>query len=99
MSMRWMIALAAATLAAGGTVMDDTLGQAAGAALQADAPRALALLKGVDLSALPDKDRQFVICMRQRFGTAGAEPLAQLPSDKLSDRVLALYREHWRTVM
>jgi len=93
--MLWMFHLIAAATPAAAPNVDYILGQAAGAALQANAPRALQLLKDVDPSALPEKDRIFVLCMRERFGAAASRSGAEAGS--MADRLLDMYRDYWQS--
>ena len=86
--------IAAATLS-GAPNTADILGQAAGAAIQANVPRALQLIEDVDPSALAEKDRQFVLCMRERFGTAADQSKAE--AGPMADRLLDTYRDYWRS--
>ncbi|HYX46048.1 MAG TPA: hypothetical protein VE820_04410 [Sphingomicrobium sp.] len=71
----------------------ETLGEARGAALQADARHALELLRGVDATSLSVKDRNFVTCMRTRFGSA--VPATTSRPASFADRVLAIYYSYW----
>lgn len=93
--MLWMLPIIAAATPAGTSNTTDILGQAAGAAIQANVPRALQLLKDVDPSALPEKDRQFVLCMRERFGTEADHSKPE--AGPLADRLLDTYRDYWRS--
>jgi hypothetical protein len=74
----------------------DAVAQARGAALQANERRALELLKGVDASRLPEKDRNFVTCVRQRFASPVPRPL---PGNSLADRTLSAYRTYWHSAL
>jgi len=74
----------------------DTIGQARGAALQADAKRALQLLSGLEPSVLSDKDRTFVNCMRARFGSDAPQRRA---ARGFADRVLAIYEAYWHAAL
>lgn len=70
----------------------DDVGQALGAALQADMPRALQLIRGVDPAPLSAKARNFFTCTRQRFGGSAFQPT---PGTRFSDRVLNIYQRYW----
>jgi hypothetical protein len=71
----------------------ETVGQAIGAALQADVKRALQLVRPLDAAALNDKQRKFVTCVRQRF--ASPNPPATARPRTFTDRALAIYRAYW----
>ncbi|HEV2594910.1 MAG TPA: hypothetical protein VGU01_06900 [Sphingomicrobium sp.] len=86
----------AALVSAAQAIPADTVGQARGAALQADAKRALRLLSGVDPSSLSEKDRKFVICMRARFGSDAPQ---RRTADSFADQVLALYEAYWHAAL
>ena len=91
--MRWTLLLAAFLATAAHAAPADNVGQAVGAALQADMPRALQLVNGIDPKALNDKQRSFVTCVRQRFGSAKPESLGAPRT--ATDRILAIYRTYW----
>jgi hypothetical protein len=88
-------AIAALTSVAYGTTAN-TIGEARGAALHADARRARQLLQGVDSASLSAKDRQFVTCLRQRFGSA--TPKTGNPHSFV-DRALAIYQFYWHAAL
>jgi hypothetical protein len=91
--MRWLLITGLAASTALQAAPSDVVSQASGAALQADAARALKLMKGLDASKLPSKDAQFVGCMRSRF----ARPVAVKPSSpSFADRALAIYKTYWQ---
>ncbi|HTK58833.1 MAG TPA: hypothetical protein VL336_07610 [Sphingomicrobium sp.] len=72
------------------------VGQAVGAALQADAKAALAAFSSVDVSTLSPKDQATVTCMRERLGGA----VVELPvTASMSERALAIYRSYWLSAM
>jgi hypothetical protein len=71
----------------------DAIGEAGGAALQADAKRALELLKGVDTASLNPRDHKFVVCMRERFDSP--RPAAEGKSHTFTGRALSIYRDYW----
>lgn len=74
----------------------DPVGQARGAALQANARRAVELVKEVDAALLPEKERHFVTCIRQRF----AKELPDTASEQsFADRALSTYRTYWHSVL
>lgn len=93
--MLWLFHIIAVATPVGVPTTANILGEAAGAALQANAPRALELLKKVDPSTLQEKDRHFVLCMRERFGTAAGHPQAE--AGPMADRLLDIYRDYWRS--
>lgn len=97
--MRLLGLIVAAVLPASQPSTEDVLGKAAGAAVQADAVRALDLIKDVNPSTLSAKDRDFVTCMRQRFGAAVPPGAPSAQSSSLSDRTVELYRDYWRAAM
>ena len=72
------------------------LSQAIGAALQADSPRALTLLDGIDPATLSAENQATVLCMRERLRPAG-QPAAE--SGQITDRALAIYQHYWVTAM
>lgn len=91
--MRWTMIFTAALAGAAYASPSDLIGRATGAALQADEPRALQLLKEIDMASLFEKDRAFVTCVRARFG-----PSAVAPSNEqrtFTDRAIALYQSYW----
>jgi hypothetical protein len=73
------------------------IGQARGAALQANAKHALQLLQGLDMGSLSESDRKFVACMRHRFGSS-LEPKANKPR-RFTDRVLGIYQSYWHAAL
>jgi hypothetical protein len=91
--MRWTIFLTAALSSAGFASPTDVVAEASGAALQADEPRALQILQGADITALSEKDRAFVTCMRERFGPSATPPSSKPRS--FTDRALAIYQTYW----
>lgn len=90
--MRWVafILLAISSDAVGAPA--DDVGQALGAALQADMPRALQLTKDIDPAKLSDKQRQFVTCIRQRFASARFRPTG---GTGFAGRALGIYQRYW----
>lgn len=68
---------------------------AANAALQADAARAVELLRAVPEKQFEGKDRSFRSCMLERFGAADPATAASRAA-ALPDQVLAAYRAYWR---
>ncbi|HEY0628096.1 MAG TPA: hypothetical protein VGD23_02090 [Sphingomicrobium sp.] len=92
------IALAAAALTVSGAPSPaDRFSEAIGAALQADQPRALKALEGVDLTGLPERDQAAARCMIDRFKSAG--PSAPREADSLAVRALGYYRSYWHRAM
>jgi hypothetical protein len=75
----------------------DTIGEATGAGLQANAKLAVELLKGVNTAALSDKDRKFVVCARERFGSR--TPAAAERPRTFTDRALAAYQSYWHAAL
>jgi hypothetical protein len=73
----------------------DAISQASGAALQADARRALEILDRIDAAAIPREDLQFVSCMRERFGrTLSSE---RSGPNGVTSHALAIYRSYWHS--
>ena len=90
--MRWALPLLLAASASAAAAPADDVGQALGAALQADMPRALDLTKGIDPASLPDKQRQFVTCIRQKFANSSFRPTG---GTGFADRALRIYQRYW----
>jgi hypothetical protein len=90
--MRWAPLILLAASASAAAAPADDVGQALGAALQADMPRALQLTKNIDPAALDEKGRNFVTCIRQRFASATFRPTG---GTGFSDRALAIYQRYW----
>jgi len=90
--MRWALLILLAASASAAAAPADDVGQALGAALQADMPRALQLTKDIDPASLSDKQRQFVTCIRQRFGSSIFRPTA---GTGFADRALRTYQRYW----
>jgi hypothetical protein len=88
-----LLAIAGPLTAAPPPPTPPVIGQAAGAALQADARRSVDLLRGVDPASLSEKDRLFVTCMRERFGPESATPVAA--GATFADRALTIYQGYW----
>src|SRR5439155_15767615 len=95
--MRWPIIITAMLASAAQASLADPIGDATGAGLQADAKRALKILHSVDTAELAEKDKKFVVCMRQRFGS----PVLQLGNKPrtLADRALAIYKSYWHAAL
>lgn len=67
------------------------------AALSGDMREALALLDGVDVAALDDRQRASVAKMRARFGDPPRDDAIDLPPP--ASEILAAYRTYWRDAM
>ena len=83
--------------AAGHASPSDTIDQATGSALQADARHAVQLLRGIDTNGLSKKQLSFVSCMRTRFGQPTAASLGKPRT--ATDRILAVYRDYWHAAL
>lgn len=95
--MRNVMILMAALASAANASPADTVGEARGAALQADARHALQLLRGVDVHSLSTKDRKFVTCMRARFGVATRPGIAK--PHGFADKALSIYQSYWHAAL
>jgi hypothetical protein len=95
--MRWSIMIAVVLASAASPSPDDRVREARGAILQTDAVRALQLLKGVDAASLPEKERKFVNCVRQRFASS-APPASNTPRT-FTDRLVAIYQRYWHAAL
>lgn len=72
---------------------------ATGAALQADAARAVSLLRDVPAASFAGTEREFRSCMEQRFGGRRWHPPASTLSDPFARRVLLAYQAYWRDAL
>jgi hypothetical protein len=94
--MRWLTLTFLTLSSAAPAAPSDKVGDALGAALQANERQALELLKDVDLAALPEKDRNFVTCARERFASPQPQPLT---GTNVADQALSIYRGYWHSVL
>jgi hypothetical protein len=78
---------------------DAAVAAAIGAALQADAARALRLLRQVPESELAPADRAFRACMLKRFDSETMEAESSDLPDAFARGALDLYRRYWRTAL
>ncbi|HEX6661735.1 MAG TPA: hypothetical protein VF067_07700 [Sphingomicrobium sp.] len=90
--MRWAALILLAVSGSATAAPTDDVGQAIGAALQADMPRALQLLKNVDPTSLTEKDRKFAACVPRRFASSTFRPAS---GTGFVDRALAIYQRYW----
>ena len=90
--MRHLLFLLLVSSSAAAAAPIDDVGQAIGAALQADMPRALRLMHGVDPAPLSEKARNFVTCVRQRFASPTFRGSG---SAAFADRALTTYQRYW----
>jgi hypothetical protein len=108
--MRWMSAgqlllftFAAAEAVAGAPPSSpaamQAVADATGAALQADAARAISRLREVPAGSFDGPEKEFRSCMEQRFGASRWRPPAPRPSDPLARRVLRAYQVYWRAAL
>jgi hypothetical protein len=95
--MRWAIIFTAMLASAAQASNADIIGEASGAGLQADAKRALQLLKPLDTNVLSKKDRKFVACMRARFSSP--VPVHAKGPMTLGERTLAIYKTYWHAAL
>lgn len=95
--MRWTLFSSIMIAGAACASPSDTVGEATGAALQADVKRAMQLIAPLDTARLNEKQRKFVTCMRQRF--ASATPASLGKPRTFTDRVLATYRSYWHAAI
>jgi len=72
---------------------------ATGAALQADAGRAIAFLRAVPAGAFNGPDKDFRDCMEWRFGRNAWRPPPFALSDDFARQTLAAYRTYWRAAL
>jgi hypothetical protein len=72
---------------------------ATGAALQANAARAMKLLRAVPASAFNGPEKEFRDCMEQRFGQKTWRRPASAQSDDFARRALATYQLYWRAAL
>jgi hypothetical protein len=72
---------------------------ATGAGLQADAARAVSLLRAVPAASFNGPEREFRSCMEQRFGGSRWRPPTRTPSDPFARRVLRAYQDYWRAAL
>jgi len=91
--MRWIYLSSILIAGAASATPTETVGQAIGAALQADVKRALQMVRPVDPATLNEKQRTFVTCIRQRFHSPTPPSAGKLRT--FTDRVLAIYRTYW----
>jgi hypothetical protein len=95
--MRWAIILTATLASVVHAAATDVISEASGAGLQADAKRAVQLLQDIDVASLSEKDRKFVSCMRERFGSSS--PPAMKKPRNFTDRALAIYQAYWHAAL
>jgi hypothetical protein len=72
---------------------------ATGAALQADAGRALSFLRAVQASAFEGLDKDFRDCLERRFGVKTWRPPPSALSDDFARRTLAAYQAYWHAAL
>jgi hypothetical protein len=72
---------------------------ATGAGLQADAARAVSLLRAVPAASFNGSEREFRSCMERRFGGSRWRPPTPKPSDPFARRVLRAYQDYWRAAL
>ena len=101
---RWILfTLVAAETAAGAAPSSPAAVQAAadatGAALQANAARAMKRLRAVPASAFNGPEKEFRDCMEQRFGQKTWRRPASALSDVFARRALAIYQVYWRAAL
>ena len=75
--------------------MDEPVSAAVGAALRADMPSALALLRGLDERALSDEDRALRGAILDRFDRPAPPHDPPATGDDLADRLVARFRDYW----
>ncbi|MTJ80227.1 MAG: hypothetical protein F8N37_04275 [Telmatospirillum sp.] len=72
------------------------LGNAKGALLQADGPRAREILAAISPAGLDQADESFLSCALSRLGEAPADDTASPSPGRLAPRLLAAYRRYWQ---
>ena len=77
----------------------EAVADATGAALQADAARALTRLREVAPGLFRGPEEQFRTCMEQRFGHGSWKPPVSRISDAFALRVLRAYQAYWRAAL
>ena len=75
------------------------VGEAIGAALQADGALAVRVLRQLPESAFEGADKAFRACMLHRFGSDAAEHAVADPEDAFARATLDAYRTYWRAVL
>jgi len=98
-----LLTLVAVESAAGGQPSSpaavQAVADATGAALQADAARAVARLREVPPNLFGGPDQSFRACMEQRFGHRTWKPPAVRISDSFARRALRAYQAYWRAAL
>jgi len=94
------VAEAAAAAPAGSSpAAMQAVADATGAGLQADAARAVSLLRDIPAAEFRGPDKEFRSCMERRFGGSRWRPPAAKPSDPFARRVLFAYQVYWRAAL
>ena len=101
---KWiLLTLVVAEAAAGGApsspAAKQAVADATGAALQADAARAMRTLGAVPVRDFNGPEREFRDCMDRRFGQRTWRPPRSAISDAFARRTLAAYQRYWRAAL
>ena len=91
--------LVAAAPAGSSPAAMQAVADATGAGLQADAARAVSLLRDIPAAEFRGPDKEFRSCMERRFGGSRWRPPAAKPSDPFARRVLFAYQVYWRAAL
>lgn len=98
MSLVLPLVLSAAAVASPSTpAAKNAVADATGAALQADAARAIKHLREVPANQFADDDQRFRDCVLKRFGGTSDNSMPPGLHDPFARKAYSLYRNYWRT--